>query len=197
MFRVPLLIGIVLALTFFGGIYSAQWALDATRGFGGLQVNNWVAYPRIQTEEADPYARAHRANDGKILLGRAEGLVFRAVADNEGRPFQSNCDYHLKGRVPPALFWTLRTLHPDNEPIVRPSGWPSATNARNALRDGFGNLNIELSRVAKSGNWLSLDNRSERKEGFELQLTLIDTPISNVSGIRELQMPVITRVGCV
>lgn len=192
MLRVPFLVGTALVIMFLGGIYSAQWALDATRGFGGLSVNNWVAYPQIQTKDADPYARAHRANDGKILLGRAEGLVFRAQVDHEGRSLDVDCDYTLSGRVPPALFWTVRTVHPDNKPVVLPDGWPKSIGAQQVLRDKDGNIAINLSRSAQSGNWLAIDPSQE----FELQLTLIDTPISNISGIRALEMPKIIRGAC-
>lgn len=193
MLRIPFLVGTALVIMFLGGIYSAQWALDATRGFGGLQVNNWVAYPQIQTKDADPYARAHRANDGKILLGRAEGLVFRAQVDQNEEPLVRTCDYTLKGRVPPALFWTLRTVHPDNEPLNIPQGRPSTINAQKVLRDSEGNIEIKLSQNPQPGNWLAIDPNSE----FELQLTLVDTPISNVSGIRALEMPKIIRGECV
>ncbi|MEP3197072.1 MAG: DUF1214 domain-containing protein [Lentilitoribacter sp.] len=193
MLRIPFLVGTALVIMFLGGIYSAQWALDATRGFGGLKVNNWVAYPQIQTKDADPYARAHRANDGKILLGRAEGLVFRAQVDQNEEPLAFNCDYTLRGRVPPALFWTLRTVHPDNEPLNIPQGKPSTINAQKVLRDSDGNIEIKLSQHPQSGNWLALDPNAE----FELQLTLIDTPISNVSGIRALEMPIIIKGDCI
>ncbi|MBO6918251.1 MAG: DUF1214 domain-containing protein [Rhizobiaceae bacterium] len=192
MLRIPFLVGTALVIIFLGGIYSAQWALDATRGFGGLQVNNWVAYPQIQTKDADPYARAHRANDGKILLGRAEGLVFRAQVDQNQEPLLRGCDYILKGRVPPALFWTLRTVHPENEPLNIATGWPSTINAQKVLRNGKGNIEIRLSQFPQSGNWLAVDPNKD----FELQLTLIDTPISNVSGIRALEMPVIVKGEC-
>jgi hypothetical protein len=190
--RIPFLVGTALVIMFLGGIYSAQWALDATRGFGGLQVNNWVAYPQIQTKDADPYARAHRANDGKILLGRAEGLVFRAQVDQNEEPLVRGCDYRLMGRVPPALFWTLRTVHPENEPLNIAPGRPSTINAQKVLRDRDGNIEIKLSQNPQSGNWLAIDPNSD----FELQLTLIDTPISNVSGIRALEMPVIVKGDC-
>ena len=193
MLRIPFLVGTAVVIMFFGGIYSAQWALDATRGFGGLQVNNWVAYPQIQTKDADPYARAHRANDGKILLGRAEGLVFRAQVDQNEEPLLRGCDYTLKGRVPPALFWTLRTVHPDNEPLNIAPSRPGTINAQKVLRNEDGDIEIKLSQYPQSGNWLAVDPNSD----FELQLTLIDTPISNVSGIRALEMPIIVKGDCI
>lgn len=192
MFRIPLLVVIALFVAFFGGIWSAQWALEATSGFGGLTVNNWTAYPDIQTADADPYARAHRANDGKLLLGQAEGLIFRAEHDKEGFGLDASCDYQLVGNVPPALFWTLRATPLDDAIWNLPGGRPISVNAHNVLHDEDGAILISLSYNAQAGNWLALE-----KEGpFELKLTLIDTPTSHEQGIRELEMPEIVRGEC-
>lgn len=192
MLRIPLLILIALVVTFFGAIQVSLWALDATRGFGGLIVNGWTAYPDIQTEDADPYAKAHRANDGRLLLGRAEGLVFRAENDEDGQALNAKCRYQVGGRVPPALFWTLRAIYPDNISDDLPIGWPKSVNAHKTLKDQDGNISISLSSSAETGNWLAL-----AQEGpFALQLTLIDTPTSNDSGIGEYEMPSIVQLEC-
>lgn len=192
MLRIPLLILIALVVTFYGAVYASLWALDATRGFGGLSVNGWTAYPDIQTINADPYAKAHRANDGRLLLGRAEGLVFRADADQSGEALNAKCRYQVKGRVPPSLFWTLRATYPDETSLKLPVGWPAVLNAHKVLKDQAGNISVTLSSTAETGNWLALIQDRQ----FELQLTLIDTPTSNDSGIREFEMPSIIQLEC-
>lgn len=192
MLRIPLLILIALVVTFFGAVQTSLWALDATRGFGGLSVNGWTAYPDIQTVDADPYAKAHRANNGRLLLGRAEGLVFRADGDQDGQALSAKCRYKVQGRVPPALFWTLRATYPDKTSLKLPIGWPNVVNAHKALKDQDGNISVTLSSSAETGNWLALSQNGP----FELQLTLIDTPTSNDSGIREFEMPSIIQLEC-
>ena len=192
MLRIPLLILIALAITFLGAVQVSLWALDATRGFGGLSVNGWTAYPDIQTTDADPYAKAHRANDGHLLLGRAEGLVFRADTDQNEQALSARCRYLVEGRVPPSLFWTLRATYPDKTSPELPVGWPGVVNAHKVLKDRNGNISITLSSSAETGNWLALAQNGT----FELQLTLIDTPTSNDSGIREFEMPSIVQLEC-
>lgn len=187
-----MLVLIALVVTFYGAVQASLWALDATRGFGGLSVNGWTAYPDIQTADADPYAKAHRANDGRLLLGRAEGLVFRADSDQSGQTLDANCRYQVRGRVPPSLFWTLRATYSDKNPLNLPVGWPHVVNAHKVLKDQSGNISVTLSSSAEEGNWLAL----ARDKPFGLQLTLIDTPTSNDSGIRELEMPNIIQLEC-
>ena len=86
--------------------------VDAEGHFRIRGHRNWAhgtPYPELQTASADPFARAHRAGDGRILLGRAEGLVFAAGSRRSRygafRPLRLR---DLRGRRPPARFWTLR-----------------------------------------------------------------------------------------
>jgi hypothetical protein len=65
------------------------------------QARPWVAYPDLQTAECDPFAKAHRAGDGRILLGRAEGLVFTAEATDRSSAFGA-CSYEISGTTPPS-----------------------------------------------------------------------------------------------
>ena len=78
MFRVPFLVAISLVIAFGGGIVSTLVALEATSGFGSIKIGAWNAFPESQTIEADPYAKAHRADAGKLLYGTAEGLAYRS-----------------------------------------------------------------------------------------------------------------------
>ena len=78
MFRVPLTIAFIFLIAFGGATASAILALKATVGFGAIEIGPWTAWPEAQTETADPYAKAHRARTGVLLLGGAEGLRFTA-----------------------------------------------------------------------------------------------------------------------
>src|SRR5215213_1684461 len=60
-FRFPLFIAITLIVAFGGGIMISLYALDATQGFGAIKLGAWEAFPALQTVEADPYAKSHRA----------------------------------------------------------------------------------------------------------------------------------------
>ena len=87
MFRFPLFIAITLIVAFGGGIMISLYALDATQGFGAIKLGAWEAFPALQTVEADPYAKSHRARAGKLRqIGLGGNLVDAVYIDNAADP---------------------------------------------------------------------------------------------------------------
>ncbi|MDX3928854.1 MAG: DUF1214 domain-containing protein [Shinella sp.] len=193
MFRIPLLIAVALAVAFGLGILTSVWAMRATVGFGAIALGPWVAFPQAQTAGADPYAKAHRARDGKLLFGSAEGLAFTAVSDSEGRTLSAACSYSIAGITPPARFWTLHAAGPDGMPLAPPPGRPASVNSWSVLRGSDSNFDIRISAGAQAGNWLAIPGTAR---SFHLVLTLLDTPTAGSSGVVDLAMPIVTRTGC-
>ncbi|MFD1746573.1 DUF1214 domain-containing protein [Rhizobium helianthi] len=192
MFRLPLLVALGLIVAFGGGIWSTLVALDATTGFGAIKLGPWEAFPQAQTIDADPYAKAHRANAGRLLLGSAEGLSFTAAVDDDGAPLTGNCTYLLTGQTPQARLWTLFVTSGGLAPPQAQAERPVALNSRIVLRKADGSFDITLSAGARPGNWLSLpENRP-----FRLVLTLLDTPTAGSSGLLDLTMPKLEKIGC-
>jgi hypothetical protein len=191
-FRVPLLIAIALAIAFGGGVWSTRVALDATVGFGAIKLGAWEAFPDAQTDQADPYAKSHRANAGKLLYASAEGLSFTAAIDDSGERLSGNCSYVLSGHTPPARFWTLYAAAPGAPVASMNSDLPTALNSRTVLRGKDGNFDIAISAATRPSNWLSVPGQGN----FRLTLTLLDTPTAGSSGLIDLTMPRITRTGC-
>lgn len=194
MFRVPFLIAIALLIAFGGGIWSTREALDATVGFGAIRLGPWEAFPEAQTAKADPYAKSHRANAGKLLYASAEGLTFTAAVDDSGQRLTGNCSYRLSGRTPPTRFWTLFASDAAGTPPQADTDLPFALNSRTVLRQADGNFTIEISATAKPMNWLAVPPGGRR---FRLTLTLLDTPTAGSSGLVDLSMPKIEKTGCV
>ncbi|WP_117195411.1 DUF1214 domain-containing protein [Rhizobium terrae] len=192
MFRVPFLIAIALTIAFGGGIWSTLVALDATIGFGAIKLGAWEAFPRAQTADADPYAKSHRANAGKLLYASAEGLVFTASVDESGARLTGDCSYRLTGHTPPARFWTLFVATPGAAVPSSRADLPSALNSRTVLRDQEGAFDIAISPTARPGNWLAAPAAGP----FRLTLTLLDTPTAGSSGLIDLSMPRIEKTGC-
>ncbi len=192
MFRVPLLIAIALAIAFGGGVWSTIVALDATVGFGAIKLGAWEAFPDAQTDKADPYAKSHRANAGKLLYASAEGLTFTANVDETGARLTGGCSYRLTGHTPTARFWTLFAAAPGAAAPSIQSDLPTALNSRAVLRDKDGNFDIAISASARPGNWLAVPTQGN----FRLTLTLLDTPTAGSSGLIDLTMPRIERTGC-
>jgi hypothetical protein len=191
-FRVPLLIAIALVIAFGGGIWSTLAALNATTGFGAIKLGAWEAFPEAQTAEADPYAKSHRANAGRLLYANAEGLVFTAMVDDTGERLSGDCAYTITGHTPPARFWTLFAAGPGAPAPSSQSDLPTAVNSRTVLHDADGGFRIGLGRIAVAGNWLAVPDNG----AFRLTLTLLDTPTAGSSGLIDLSMPSIKKTGC-
>jgi len=191
-FRLPALVFLTLAIAFGGGAWSASWMLKATSGFGAIRLGSWSAYPELQTVSADPFAKAHRAGDGRILLGRAEGLVFTAQSDETGASLSGRCTYEISGSTPPARFWTLRVAGADGDPLEAPPRVPTSLNSWNTLRNTDGTFRIRVSASANPGNWIWLNAASD----VSLVLTLIDTPTAASVSMVEFDMPKIAQIGC-
>ncbi|MFC6445515.1 DUF1214 domain-containing protein [Shinella zoogloeoides] len=194
MFRTPLLIATALAVTFGLGILSSVYALRATVGFGAIALGPWAAFPAAQTVDADPYAKAHRARDGRLLLGGAEGLTFTAATDSDNRRLVTNCRYEIAGITPPARLWTLHAADRNGNPLPGANpDVPTGLNAWSALRGADGNFSIRIASSAMPGNWLAIP---EGRAPFLLVMTLLDTPTAGSSGVIDLAMPGITRLDC-
>lgn len=191
MFRLPFLIAIALVIAFGGGIWSTIVALNATIGFGAIKLGAWEAFPQAQTAEADPYARSHRANAGKLLYASAEGLAFTASVDDAGDRLTGDCTYSISGKTPAARFWTLFAAAPGAPPPPRLADLPAALNSRTVLYREDGGFEIRASRGATAGNWLAVPAGP-----FRLTLTLLDTPTAGSSGLIDLSMPSIKKIGC-
>lgn len=192
MFRVPLLIAIALAIAFGGGIASTLSALNASVGAGAIRLGVWSAFPDAQTEDADPYAKSHRAKEGRLLYGSAEGLSFTAREDQNGGRLTGTCTYRVVGTTPTARLWTLYAADTRGRPLRTPAELPSAFNSQTVLRKADGSFEITISPTARPMNWLALPDAGY----FTLVLTLFDTPAAGSTGLIDLEMPVIENTGC-
>ncbi|MDF1632020.1 DUF1214 domain-containing protein [Mycoplana sp. MJR14] len=192
MFRIPLLVALALAIAFGLGTASAVWALKATIGFGSIALGPWNAFPDAQTAGADPYAKAHRARDGALLFGSAEGLVFRAAQDSAGNALSGRCTYDIVGLTPPARLWTLHATTPDGLPVKLAANLPAGLNSWTTLREAEGRIVVHVAPTAQPGNWLA----TAPGQPFRLVMTLLDTPTAGSSGVIDLSMPSIERTGC-
>lgn len=192
MFRVPLLVALSLVIAFGGGILFTRYALDASAGFGAIRLGAWEAFPALHTADADPYAKSHRARAGRLLFGTAEGLEFTASDDDARTRLSAACRYKISGQTPPARLWTLFPVAPDGKPLAAQEGRPTAINSWVVLRDSDSSFSITVSSDAAAGNWLALPPSGD----FKLVLTLLDTPAAGSSGLIDLSMPKVEKIGC-
>ncbi|TDH38834.1 DUF1214 domain-containing protein [Pseudohoeflea suaedae] len=192
MFRLPIYVLLSLSIAFGGGTWASIRILKATSGFGAITVGPWQAFPELQTADADPYARAHRADDGRLLFGRAEGLVFTAARDSDGRALSALCSYRLDGQTPPARFWTLRVTNRAGTPVAPQPTTPRSLQSWRLLQDNDGTFHATIGGRPHPGNWISMTGGGDVK----FVLTLLDTPTAASVSLGEVHLPDITREAC-
>lgn len=177
--------GVGLGLTFFAVRHPL--ALDV------IQDGAWQAIANEGGPDVDAYALAALAHRGEAPLSIADGLTFRAAADDDGNPLSGACSYIISGPVPPVRVWSLAAFDRVGNPFANPASRFGYSNA-DALRDSEGAVRIALSADARPGDWIPV---SPDAKAITLELRLYDTTAAAISGGRSApELPAITRTGC-
>jgi hypothetical protein len=182
-----------LAVGVSAGVASAFLAVSGNPLFGAMRSGPWKAWPGAVGPDADPYARAIEARDGRIPLGLSAGLRFLATADSSGRPLVGRCDYAVSGSTPPAQAWTIALLDPAGLAPGGPAGRVSFTSAE-VVRALDGSFVVAVAPEAHPGNWLPV----QHVDGFVLMLSIYDTPLGTAvrMGGSAPALPQIIRGNC-
>jgi hypothetical protein len=192
MLRTVLLTLATLAIAIGGGAASVWYALEAQEGVGAVTVGSWTAYPNMGAPDADPYSKGRAARQGRLALGRAEGLAFVATHDAAGAPLSRKCSYLIEGSTPPARFWTLyaadRSLR-----MLAPRGLRKpALQSLAILRNPDNSFAVAIGPNATPGNWLSVAGDGP----MAFVLTLYDTPVAGNIGVEDVELPQVLRTSC-
>ncbi len=185
--------------TLFGLIVAAIVGLGATyltlnRGaaFGGLTIGSWTAFPKTGTTDADPYARATIARTGQLPMALADGVMFTADSDDNGRLLDGRCDVVLSGITPAARFWTI-TLYTPGGDLVANSVNRYGFTSQEIVRSADGSFEIVVAPRARPGNWLPTGG----VERYTLILRLYDTAVGvSTRAGKEVPMPSIAGGSC-
>lgn len=192
MLKTAFLIFLALGIAVVGGGYSVWYALQAQDGVGVVTVGAWTAYPDVGTADSDPYSKARVAREGVLALGRAEGLSFSAQRDSAGAPLLRQCSYRIEGVVPSARFWTLHATDPAGALVGSGGLRAPALHSYELLRSFGDAVVIAVAPRPAPGNWLATSGSG----AMALVLTLYDTPIASSTGLADIRMPNILKVGC-
>lgn len=152
------------------GLATTYYVMGHGINFDRVKAGPWTRWPKSGSVDIDPYAHAMLARSGQMPLGTGEGLSFSAIVDSSGQALQSNCDYVVKGPVPPARYWTVTLYTPKGALADNPAKRFGFTSSE-ILRAADGSFEIAVSRQAHPGNWLPIG--SDRR--FALVLRLYDT----------------------
>ncbi|TKT81219.1 DUF1214 domain-containing protein [Aquamicrobium sp. LC103] len=192
MFKFVFLTALTLAIAIGGGAGSVWLLMDTDAGFGTINVGNWTAFPKMGTNDADPYSKARFAREADLALGQAEGIAFTARRDSGGQLLRADCAYSVEGTFPAARFWTLYAQDLDHKPLPAAGGRAPALHSTGLLRAQDGKVRISVSRRPSPGNWLAISGT----EPFILALTLYDTATASNSHVSDIELPRITRTSC-
>jgi len=186
MLKSLLLIALALVIALGGGAGSVWLMMEEVQDFGAMTIGEWSVNPTEGTPQADPYAKARFAREGKLSLGVAEGAQFVAARDTTGQLLRGACDYIVTGSVPASRFWTVHAVQPGaSEP-------PRALQSLALLRDASGSFSIALSRHPMPGNWLQIGADAP----YRLVLAVYDTPTVGSADLAEITLPRIVRERC-
>ncbi|GHC69412.1 hypothetical protein GCM10010136_15220 [Limoniibacter endophyticus] len=182
---------IAFTVAIFLGLGSAWIALE--RGYGlERRVNGvWYSYPDRGSPDAGPYARAQLAVAGRLIPGRAEGMVFYADMDSAGHALLRQCSYRIQGEFPQARFWSLNAQD-EAGAVIRTAGLSPSFVSDHATYGENGTISLVIASRIVSGNWLGISGEGPMR----LVLSLFDTPASANFGLAQSTMPTITRLTC-
>ena len=184
------LVALVIAIG--GGGGSVWYALKVQDGVGAIRIGQWTAFPYIGTPAADPYSKARVAREGVLALGQAEGLSFVAERDSGGEQLKRECSYKIEGGYPTARFWTLYAADRSLGVVETGKPRPAALQSYQVLREPDNSVIISVGDHPTPGNWL-LSNGSGT---MYFVLTFYDTPIASSTGLSDVTLPRILKVGC-
>lgn len=185
-----LLYGTALALGL--GVASAVWATNQLPALGALNIDGWSANPGIGEANPDPYSQAYFSRSGGLPLAAAEGLAFSRHLDDNGDLLDATCVYAVTGDTPVARRWTLQVLRDGRPYTTGKPAIPVAVHSRSILRRPDGSFDIRIGRLPQAGNWLFAGSSGS----FGLELSLYDTAVASSTGLSELHMPAIRKLGC-
>ncbi|NDW03056.1 DUF1214 domain-containing protein [Jiella pacifica] len=190
--RFTVLVMVAVAIALYLGGWSAKWAVQQSSEIGTVVVDHWQANPFSGAPDADPYSKARLAMVGNLTLGIGEGIQFRSIRDERGRPLRRECTYVMVGTTPPSRIFTLAAYLPEGQ-LIRPSaGRPGWLTSNNLMRNEDNSFEIAVGPSARAGNWLATAGSGE----MTLVLSLYDTPASAASGASSLSLPTIRRESC-
>ena len=183
---------IALAIGTVTGLGLTWLASARSNGFGAVQLGAWQVWPRSGTADADPYARAAFARSGELPVERADGLVFEASSTDSGAALDGRCETRVKGKLPPARFWTLTVYDARGRLIDNPAE-RYGFNSSEIVWNQDNTFEIVLASRARPGNWLPTGERDR----VVLLLRLYDAPVGLATRSGEqVEVPKITQVLC-
>jgi hypothetical protein len=184
-----LFVGIVAAAL---GLALTWLAVQRPPAIDAIRSGPWMALASEGTSDVDAYALATISRRGEVPLAVGDGLAFRAVADDQGRPLTGRCTYTISGTIPTVRAWSLAAYDAAGAAIPNAAD-RHAFSSGDIMREADGRVVITLGSSVQPGSWLPI----AAGQPFVLVLRLYDTTIGAISGGRSApELPALLRNGC-
>lgn len=154
----------------------------------------WLYSDKIGAASASGVERAKVAIGGPLGLSSQEAVYFIAIADNEGRPLSSSCEYRVTGTPIDTRWWSLTLYDRETQHYVPNVHNRSSWNSVTIPRTGDGNWLVNVSPTEKEEAWLPA--QAEADKSFELNLRVYNPSDATRAALPNINLPDVERISC-
>ena len=176
-----ILLGLIL------GVGSAFLAVR--QPFDGIRNGSWTASFETGSQSADAWTRARVAVQALLAMTKDQAIYFTAHHDSEGRAFDANCSYTIRGGRFATRWWSVTIYDDEYFLISNPDDRYSITAAGLEVDDA-GRWSAGIS------NDPDADLVAPPAGDFNLILRLYHPDPSTLKNPAAVAAPVITREAC-
>jgi hypothetical protein len=182
--RIPQIIGVRFGVMIAGGLLgfaSATFALSRA-GLSDVQGQaGWQQWNLSAETSMQPYSLGRFLADGQLPPSNAQNEYFRST-DKDGKALRGDCRVTLKGKLPPARWWTIAAVTRSGQ-TASPA---SVISAAQAILEADGSIELTVNASPVPGNWIT-----PPPGGYSLVVTL-----NEMTETTALALPIITQEGC-
>jgi len=183
----------VIAAGFYGGTEFALSKSAKSPGGDGIVYNGvWFTSTFAGSADQSPALRAYVARTGILALAQSEVLYYQTGLDDEGRPLETRCQYHVGGGRFDSDWWSLAVYDDTNHYFPIPEV-PASFNSVNVPAGEDGRWTIAIgTREDAEHAWIPVLDTG----GFNLLLRLYRPGSAIRRNPGGVEMPEIRRLTC-
>jgi hypothetical protein len=194
LFFIQLVVACAVAITL--GLATARHAITQGIGFESVTRGSWTSWPQAGGKDIDPYTRAVFASNRELPTAGENVVVFSASTDDEGQALRANCTYRVRGKAPPAQYWTLNLYLDSKKAPIQNKAKRSGFSSSEVLYRADSSFEISIARAASPENWIPIPADIGNDEALRLFMRFYDTPVSFGRDASTADMPLIVRGSC-
>lgn len=182
---------LALLAAFIIGISTASYTLLHWLEIAGQRSGPWQRLSSIGLPDTDPYTRAVEHISSALPIGSAEGQIYQASVDSDGKSLSGACTYTVTGEIPAARLFTLRAETTGGQFIRAEKPLQSALHSDQLLFNGT-TYKISIGAKTQPDNWLALQVSGP----FRLVLSYYNAAVINDDTGNSTRFPRIIKGNC-